>query len=45
MQQRPQIAVALQNNMSATTAIAAVRTAFGYVLGAMKMHTARSAFA
>ena len=39
MQQRPQITIALQDNMSSTASITSIRTAFGHIFGAMKVHT------
>ena len=38
MQQGPQVTVAVQNDRTAFASVTAVRTAFGQVLGAMKVH-------
>ena len=43
VQQRPEVAVALQDNMPAASAVAAVRTAFRHILGAMKVHATGTA--
>ena len=45
VQQRPQVAVSAQDDMSATTSIASVRAAFGHVLSAMEMQRTCSTFA
>ena len=44
-QKSPHITVSTQYNMTAATAVAAVRTAFGHIFGTIKMARTRTAFA
>jgi hypothetical protein len=43
VQERPQVAVAVQNYRSSFASITSVRSAFGQILGTMKVHTACTA--
>ena len=45
MQQRPQITIALKDDMSSTASITTVRTAFWHIFSAVKVHTPGTSFA